>query len=147
MNTVDNPTNAKDKEGSDVMMDIRTIDEKFSDVDELPIIFVAIKIKNLPDRGDISELSVRNRLSILEAQMSEILADRATHTATGRTEIAMYAATAHDGHMLPVVNQTGTLLAIIYPLWTIVDEHLGYYQMRGTPLLRRSIYRMMQQRV
>ena len=72
MNTVDNPTNAKDKEGSDVMMDIRTIDEKFSDVDELPIIFVAIKIKNLPDRGDISELSVRNCLSILEAQMSEM---------------------------------------------------------------------------
>ena len=86
------------------MMAIRTIDEKFSDVDELPIIFVAIKMKNLPDRGDISELSVRNRLSILEAQMSEMLADRATHTATARAERATYVATARDGHMPPPVN-------------------------------------------
>ena len=65
---------------NDVMMAIRTIDEKFSDVDERPTIFVAIKMKNLPDRGDISELSVRNRLSVLEAQMSELLTDRATYT-------------------------------------------------------------------
>ena len=60
-NTVGNPTNAKEKEVTNVVMSIRTIDEKFSDVDELPIIFVAIRMKNLPDRGDIFELSVRNR--------------------------------------------------------------------------------------
>ena len=42
-----------------MMRAIRTI-EKFSNVDELPIIFVVIKMKNLPDRGDISELSFHN---------------------------------------------------------------------------------------
>ena len=79
-NTVGNPTNAKENEVSDVVMAIRTIDEKFSDVDEFPIICVAIKMKNLPDRADISELSVRNRLSVLEVQMSEMLADKSyTH--------------------------------------------------------------------
>ena len=105
-NTVGNPTNAKEKEVNDVMMAIRTIDEKFSDVDELPTIFVAIKMKNLPDRGDISELSVRNRLSVLEAQMSELLTDRATHAATARAERATYAATAREGHIPPPVNGT-----------------------------------------
>ena len=101
-NTVGNPTNAKEKVVSDVVMAIRTIEEKFSDVDALPIIFVAITMKNLPDRGDISELSVRNRLSVLEAQMSEMLADRATHTATaGR---ATYATIVRDRHMPPPVN-------------------------------------------
>ena len=103
-NTVGNPRNAKEKEVSDVVMAIRTINEKFSDVDELQIIFVAIKMKNLSDRGDISELSVRNCLGVLEAQMSEMLVDRATHIAIARAEIAMYAATARDGHMPPPVN-------------------------------------------
>ena len=89
---------AKEKEVSDVMMAIRSIDEKFSDADERPIICVAIKMKNLPDQGDISELSVRNRLSVLEAPMSEMLDDRATHAATARAERATYAATGRDGH-------------------------------------------------
>ena len=104
-NTVDNPTNAKDKEVSDVMVTIRTIDEKFSDVDELPIIFVTIKMKNLPGRGDISELSVRNCSSVLEARMSKLLSDRATHDTTARAEKATYAAaTSRDGHTPPLAN-------------------------------------------
>ena len=36
--------------------------------------------------------------------MSEMLADRATHTATARAYRATYAATARDRHMLPPVN-------------------------------------------
>ena len=51
-------------------------------------------------------MSVRNRLSVLEAQMSELLTDRATHAATARAERATYAATAREGHIPPPVNGT-----------------------------------------
>ena len=61
-------------------------------------------MKNLSGRGDISELSVRHRLSVLDDQMSELLPDRATHAATARAERATYATTASDGHMPPPVN-------------------------------------------
>ena len=49
------------------------IDEKHSDMDELPVTFVAVKIRNLPSNRFMESMSLSNRVRSLELQMSEFL--------------------------------------------------------------------------
>ncbi len=84
---------AKERDVSDIMQAIRTLDEKYSDDDEMPFVFAAVKIRNLPDKRAPNELSVHNRVCVLELQVSELMA--AKHT---------YAATATAGGIPPPLN-------------------------------------------
>ena len=91
-NTTSNPNNAKERDVSDILGAVKTIDAKYSD-DVVPFVFAAIKLKNVPSQRYASELSVRNRLAVLEAQMCELLAAKQS-----------YAATAAAGPELPALS-------------------------------------------
>ena len=93
-NTTSNPNNAKERDVSDILGAIKLIDEKYSSKDEvLPFVFAAIRLKNVPSERYASELSVRNRLAVLEAQMGELLVAKQS-----------YAATAAAGPELPALS-------------------------------------------
>ena len=82
-NTTSNPNNAKERDVSDILGAIKIIDEKYSSNDEVfPFVFAAIRLKNVPSERYASELSVRNRLAVLEAQMVELLAAKQSYAAT-----------------------------------------------------------------
>ncbi len=72
----------KQKEVADILSAVRTIDEKFSADDEIPVTFAAVKLKNIPDKRYTEEMSVRNRIQVLELQMAEVLAKKLSTYAT-----------------------------------------------------------------
>ena len=85
--------NAKRREVSDIMTAVKAIDQQFSDAEFLPFVFVAVKLTNLPNERYSAEMSIRNRLSLLESQMSEVLTSKLS-----------YAATAVAGGVPPATN-------------------------------------------
>ena len=74
---------------TDIVNVVKLIDEKYSDMDELPVTFVAVKINNLPSNIFMESMSLSNRVRSLELQMSEFLSTKtsyatATMSGTGR---------------------------------------------------------------
>ena len=55
---------------------VKLIDEKHSDMDELPVTFVGVKIGNLPSNRFLESMSLSNRVRSLELQMSEFLSTK-----------------------------------------------------------------------
>ena len=86
-NRRDTSTSAKTKDIGDIMSDVSTIDQKFSDKDELPVTFAAVKLSNVPSKQIREEPNILNRLQTLEVQMKDVIADRKSYAAATRAHI------------------------------------------------------------
>ena len=75
------------------MTAVKATDQHFSDAEFLPFVFVAVKFTNLPNERYSAEMSIRNRLSLQESQMSEVLTSKLS-----------YAASAVAGGVPPATN-------------------------------------------
>ena len=62
-----------------IVNSVKLIDEKHSDMDELPVTFVALKIRNLPSYRFMESMSMSNRLCSLELQMFEFLSTKTSY--------------------------------------------------------------------
>lgn len=81
-NTQKNPNNKKELETEDIVAALKKLDELYGTDDDVPVVFVAIRMKDIPNHRFISELSLRNRISVLESQMSEVLNSKRNYAAT-----------------------------------------------------------------
>ena len=86
-NRRDTSTSAKTKVIGDIMSAVSTIDQKFSDKDELPVTFAAVKLSNVPSKQIREEPNILNRLQTLELEMKDVIADRKTYAAATRAHI------------------------------------------------------------
>ena len=64
------------------MSAIKTNDHQYSNGDVQLYVFVAVKLKNIPNERYSAKMSVRSRLSLLEKQMAEILTSKLSYAAT-----------------------------------------------------------------
>ena len=64
------------KEVTYIVNGVKLIDEKHSDMDELPVTFVAVRIRNLPSNRFMESMSLSNRVRSLELQMSDFLSTK-----------------------------------------------------------------------
>ena len=80
-------TSAKTKDIGDIMSAVSTMDQKFSNKDELPVTFAAVKLSNVPNKQIREEPNILNRLQTLELQMKDVIADRRSYAAATRAHI------------------------------------------------------------
>ena len=81
------------------MAAVKAIDQQFSDAEFLPFVFVAVKRTNLPNEWHSAEMSIRNRLSLLESQMFEVLTSKLSYAAI--TAVAGGVSPATNVHIKP----------------------------------------------
>ena len=86
-NRRDTSTSAKTKDIGDIMSAVSTIDQKFSNKDELPVTFAAVKLSNVPSKQIREEPNILNRLQTLELQIKDVIADRKSYVAATRAHI------------------------------------------------------------
>lgn len=63
---------AKEKEIRDILSAVKTIDEEYSDKDELPVTFAAVKFCNIPSERFAADCDVRDRLKLLESRVGDL---------------------------------------------------------------------------
>ena len=95
--------NAKRREVVDILSAIKTIDQQYSNGDVQPYVFVAVKLKNIPNERYAAEMSVRSRLSLLEKQMAEVLTSKLSYAATAVVGGAPAAEKGHKTCTRPMV--------------------------------------------
>ena len=66
-----NTTSTVTKKETYIVNAVKLIDDKHSDMDVLPVTFVAVKIRNLPSNRFMESMSLSNRVRSLKLQMSE----------------------------------------------------------------------------
>ena len=72
----------KEKELEDILNAVKAIDEIYCDADELPTVFAAVSLVNLPScKPDVSDdADIRHRVKCLELQMNEVLAKKISYS-------------------------------------------------------------------
>ena len=95
--------NAKRREVVDIRSAVKTIDQQYSNGDVQPYVFVAVKLKNIPNERYAAEMSVRSRLSLLENQMAEVLTSKLSYAATAVVGGAPAAERGHKTRNRPMV--------------------------------------------
>ena len=95
--------NAKRREVVDILSAIKTIDQQYSNGDVQPYVFVAVKLKNIPNERYSAEMSVRRRLSLLEKQMADVLTSKLSYAATAVVGGAPAAEKGHKTRTRPMV--------------------------------------------
>lgn len=125
-------TTAKMREVSDIMLAVKTIDQKYSSDDVIPFVFVAIKMKNIPNERYVAEMSIRNRLLLLETQMSEVLAAKSSYATTAASDAMHPAMSVHTkpklrnvpGQPIPMIDHNSHTPGLYNQRQTAVTRQL-----------------------